>query len=78
MKKQAHDYLIWIAICILLIAALGAFALHYGGTTAAAGNAVYHPCQELYQEYYRHNCNWLPEQYECQKIMIEMQRRGCI
>lgn len=72
-----HDYLLFTAVLILLLAAFGAFALHYGGATAAAGKAVYHPCQELYVQYLNNNCNTLPGQNICISIMQEKERRFC-
>lgn len=73
---KKHDYLLFTAILILLIAALGAAALHHSGT-AAAGNAVYNPCQELYAHYMNNNCNIYPSQNVCIKIMHEKERRFC-
>ncbi len=77
MIRPKHDYLFVMAILVLVIAALGAVALHYGGATGAVGNTIYHPCQELYQDYQKYNCNWLPEQPVCAGFRVEMERRGC-
>jgi hypothetical protein len=73
-----HDYLLFMAVFILIIAAVGAVALHYGGATAAAGKAVYHSCYELQQDYKKYNCYWLPEQPVCAGLRVEMESRGCI
>lgn len=77
IQQQKHDYLLFTAFLILVIAAFGAIALHYGGATAAAGKAVYHPCQELYEQYLSNNCGIYPSQNVCIKIMQEKERRFC-
>ncbi|MBW3004613.1 hypothetical protein KY310_02180 [Candidatus Woesearchaeota archaeon] len=72
-----HDYLLFMAVLILVIAAMGAVALHYGGATAAAGKVTYHPCQQLYQDYQKYNCNWRPEQPVCAGLRVELESRNC-
>lgn len=77
IPRPKHDYLLFMAVLIIVIAAVGAVALHYSGTTGAAGKVVYHPCQQLYQDYHKYNCNWLPEQPVCAGLRVEMESRGC-
>jgi len=77
MIHQKHDYLLVMTILVLIIAALGAVALHYGGATGAVGNSIYTPCQKLFTDYQRNNCNWLPEQPVCAGLRVEMERRNC-
>ena len=72
-----HDYLLFTAVIILVLAAAGAVALHYGGVTGATGKVTYHPCQELYVQYLNNNCNMLPGQNICISIIQEKQRKFC-
>jgi len=73
-----HDYLLFMTVLLIVIATVGAVALYYSGATGAAGNAVYYPCQQLYQDYHKYNCNWIPEQPVCAGLRVEMESRGCI
>ncbi|MBW3002194.1 hypothetical protein KY338_03485 [Candidatus Woesearchaeota archaeon] len=74
-----HDYLLFMTVLIIVIAAVGAVALHYSGTTAAAsGKAVYYSCQQLHNDYQKYNCNWRPEQPICAGLRVEMESRSCI
>jgi hypothetical protein len=77
IEQPKHDYLLLMAIFILFIAALGAFALHYGGATAAAGNVVYHPCQKIYQEYLDNDCGYSLSPGICVYILDQKERYGC-
>jgi hypothetical protein len=77
IEKPKHDYLVVMAVGILILAALGAFVLHYGGATSAAGNVVYHPCQKIYQNYLNYDCGLDANNMVCSSIMTEKERYHC-
>jgi hypothetical protein len=71
-----HDYLLIIAVFILVLAALGAIALHLGGV-GPTGEVIYHPCQGLYLDYLENNCDYVPNQLVCIRILEEKDIRRC-
>lgn len=75
--QQKPDYLLVMAIFILFIAALGAFALHYGGATAASGKVIYHPCQKIYQDYLYYDCGHAANPGSCAYILEQKEIYGC-
>lgn len=77
IEKQKHDYLLLMAVFILFIAALGAFALHYSGATAASGKVVYHPCQKIYQDYLYNECGYSGNFGVCKYILQEKNKHRC-
>ena len=76
MIHPKHDYLLFMAILILVLAAAGAVALHIGGV-APTGKEIYHPCQELYIKYLNNHCDWHPENLACVLIVEDMDRWHC-